>query len=30
MPDKENKYRERITDSALKLKLEAFGAALIV
>ncbi|MCR5461170.1 MAG: DUF4143 domain-containing protein [Acetatifactor sp.] len=26
----ERKYRDRITDSALKLKLEAFGATLIV
>ena len=30
MEKTENRYRKRITDSALRLKLEAFGATLIV
>lgn len=30
MGNSEKKYRHRITDSALELKLEAFGATLIV
>nr|MCR4758123.1 AAA family ATPase [Butyrivibrio sp.] len=30
MADKKKKYRKRITDEALKLKLDAFGATLIV
>ena len=30
MENTEKIYRKRITDSALKVKLEAFGATLIV